>query len=140
MALITLRRMLQGISSDVIAIEARITQSIGRILFTRHELAPVGCSIDDEKDISQREGFLLMAVPKRKTTPSKKKLRHQHKWLKNRTDIEVCAVCGNHKLLGHLCGQCLEKVNVDTREYRKNKNPDDSHWPIPEVLKKFRLY
>lgn len=96
---------------------------------------------EGELDVQrENEGFLWMAVPKKKTTPSKKKLRHRHKWLKNRTDIEMCVVCGNHKLMGHLCGYCLDKVNEETREFRKADKEDEKHWPIPEILKKFRLY
>ncbi|CAH3179199.1 unnamed protein product [Porites lobata] len=56
---------------------------------------------------SKDDGFLLMAVPKKRTSASKKKLRNRHKWLKNRSDIETCVVCGNHKLANHLCGHCL---------------------------------
>ncbi|PFX18997.1 hypothetical protein AWC38_SpisGene16634 [Stylophora pistillata] len=35
------------------------------------------------------DGFLLMAVPKKRTTVHKRKLRNRHKQLKNRTDIEA---------------------------------------------------
>ena len=81
------------------------------------------------------DGLVLMAVPKRKTTPSKKKMRNRHKWLKNRTDIHQCAVCGSYKLVGHLCGNCLEKVKEETKTYRKKNSQDEIHWPIPDVLK-----
>ena len=78
--------------------------------------------------------LVLMAVPKRKTTPSKKKMRNRHKWLKNRTDIHQCAVCGNYKLAGHLCGNCVNKVKEETKACRKN-DQSDVQWPIPDVLK-----
>ena len=84
------------------------------------------------------DGILWMAVPKKKTTPSKKKLRNRHKWLKNRTDIDTCAVCGNLKLMNHLCGHCLERVKEETTVYRREHKQDDVVWPIPDILKKFR--
>ena len=84
------------------------------------------------------DGLLLMAAPKKKTSKSKKKLRNRHKWLKNRSDIETCVVCGNFKLANHLCGNCLEKVKQETIDYRRENNEDEIHWPIPEILKKFR--
>ena len=87
---------------------------------------------------SEETGLLLMAVPKKKTTPSKKKLRHRHKWLKNRTDIETCAVCGNTKLMNHLCGNCLERVRTETAEQRREHKQDEMFWPIPDILRKFR--
>ena len=87
---------------------------------------------------SKDDGFLLMAVPKKRTSASKKKLRNRHKWLKNRSDIETCVVCGNHKLANHLCGHCLAEVREKTSEFRKERNERDYQWPIPEILRKFR--
>lgn len=83
----------------------------------------------------EENGWVLMAVPKRKTTPSKKKMRNRHKWLKNRTDIHQCAVCGSYKLVGHLCGNCLDKVKEETKVYRKENDQSEMHWPIPDVLR-----
>ena len=83
----------------------------------------------------EENGLVLMAVPKRKTTPSKKKMRNRHKWLKNRTDIHQCAVCGSYKLVGHLCGNCLDKVKEETKAYRKENDQSEIHWPIPDVLR-----
>ena len=86
----------------------------------------------------QDDGFLLMAVPKKRTSASKKKLRNQHKWLKNRSDIETCVVCGKSKLANHLCGNCVGRVRRETAKFRKERNERDDGWPIPEILKKFR--
>ena len=87
---------------------------------------------------AQEDGFLLMAVPKKRTSASKKKLRNRHKWPKNRSDIETCAVCGNFKLENHLCGYCVKDVRRKTKEYRKERNEGAYQWPIPEILRKFR--
>ena len=84
------------------------------------------------------DGYLLMAVPKKRTTVHKRKLRNRHKQLKNRTDIEICAVCGNYKVEGQLCGYCVERIKKETKEFRKEKNEDSIQWPVPEFLKKFR--
>ena len=86
----------------------------------------------------QGDGFLLMAVPKKRTSASKKKLRNRHKWLKNRSDIEICVVCGNFKIANHLCGHCVARVKEKTVEFRKERDEGAYQWPIPEILRKFR--
>ena len=86
----------------------------------------------------QEDGLLLMAVPKKRTSASKRKLRNRHKWLKNRSDIETCVVCGNFKIANHLCGHCVAKVRTKTIEFRKERDEGAYQWPIPEILRKFR--
>lgn len=93
--------------------------------------------LNSDEEIRE-DGFLLMAVPKKRTSASKKKLRNRHKWLKNRSDIETCVVCGNFKLDNHLCGYCVKDVRRKTIEFRKEKNEGAFQWPIPEILRKFR--
>mmetsp|Transcript_7900 Transcript_7900/g.9058 ORF Transcript_7900/g.9058 Transcript_7900/m.9058 type:complete len:147 (-) Transcript_7900:886-1326(-) len=51
---------------------------------------------------------LLFAAPKRKTTPSKKKMRSRHKQLKPRTDLVGCDSCGKKHPRHHLCPFCHE--------------------------------
>jgi len=71
--------------------------------------------IDCLPDFFGRTGILL-AVPKRRVTHSRKRIRNFPKFPKNRTDIEICPVCRNHKLQGHLCGYCLERIRTETAE------------------------
>ena len=46
-----------------------------------------------------------MAVPKRKTTPSKRNMRRSHDALKS-TAYEECANCGELKHPHHVCKAC----------------------------------
>ena len=127
-----------------LALEERILFNLGLIyggqnfpnaalLVTRSPSIESNGSLDTTHD-----GFLLMAVPKKKTTPHKKKIRNRHRQLKNRTDIEICAICGNHKLENHLCGHCVERIKEETKKVRRERNEDSIEWPIPDILKQFR--
>jgi large subunit ribosomal protein L32 len=46
-----------------------------------------------------------MAVPKRKTTPSRRNMRRSHHALKA-TGYQECPNCGELKLAHHVCGAC----------------------------------
>jgi large subunit ribosomal protein L32 len=141
MAVSMCAKLVRGITTRIAVFEQRILMNFTAMTFD-YTVVPGGCNLGDHhmEERQESDSLLWMAVPKKKTTPSKKKLRHRHKWLKNRTDIETCVVCGNNKLVSHLCGYCLEKINEDTREHRKVNKEDEKHWPIPDILKKFRLY
>ena len=73
---------------------------------------------------------MLLAVPKKRTSHSRKRIRNNPKFPKNRTDIETCVVCGNHKLQGHLCGHCLEKVMEETKEVQARMPTWDHPQPM----------
>jgi len=129
-----------------LALEERILYNLGLVYGGKNFqdaalLGNVSPSIESDGNLelnTKHDGFLLMAVPKKKTTPHKKKIRNRHRQLKNRTDIEVCAICGNHKLENHLCGHCVERIKEETRKVRKERNEDSIEWPIPDILKQFR--
>ncbi len=53
------------------------------------------------------DGILWAAVPKKRPSISRQRLRMTHKWLKNRQDIVECSACGGRKLAHHLCPNCL---------------------------------
>ena len=53
---------------------------------------------------------ILRAVPKKKTSHSKKRMRSSNKGLKNRTDIVPCPGCGRHRMMGHICRHCLRDI------------------------------
>ena len=46
-----------------------------------------------------------MAVPKRKTSPSKRNMRRSHHAL-TATNIAECSNCGEQKRPHHVCGKC----------------------------------
>ncbi|KAI9596695.1 hypothetical protein BDF19DRAFT_438340 [Syncephalis fuscata] len=53
---------------------------------------------------------ILRAVPKKKTSHSKKRMRASNKALKNRTDIVACPGCGRDRMMGHICRHCLRDI------------------------------
>ncbi|KAI8909325.1 hypothetical protein DFJ77DRAFT_472142 [Powellomyces hirtus] len=53
---------------------------------------------------------LLWAVPKKKTTHRKKRLRMATKWLKPMRNISTCPFCGQPTLRHHLCRSCTKQV------------------------------
>src|SRR5688572_16037410 len=48
-------------------------------------------------------GPILWAVPKKKTSHSKKRMRSANKGLKDKTNIVNCPGCGQKHLIHHLC-------------------------------------
>ena len=54
--------------------------------------------------------FILWAVPKKRTSHSKKRMRMTHKYLKPKHHFTVCPKCKNLKLLHVLCGHCLKET------------------------------
>ncbi|XP_011402555.1 PREDICTED: 39S ribosomal protein L32, mitochondrial-like [Amphimedon queenslandica] len=68
------------------------------------------------------DGFLssiLWAVPKKRVSRHKKRLRMQSKWLRPIQNYMPCPKCGNPKLLHVLCGTCFRRTMRKTAEYRK---------------------
>jgi ribosomal protein L32 len=55
---------------------------------------------------------ILRAVPKKKTSHSKKRMRAANKGLKNREDIVPCPGCGRQKLMAHVCRHCLRDIRL----------------------------
>ena len=138
------RNRMRTMFRTYLALEERILHNLGLIYGGQNFqnaalLGNMSPSIESDGNLdTKHDGFLLMAVPKKKTTPHKKKIRNRHRQLKNRTDIEVCAICGNHKLENHLCGHCVERIKEETKKVRKERNEDSIEWPIPDILKQFR--
>ena len=62
-----------------------------------------------------------MAVPKRKTTPSKRNMRRSHRAL-SITNMMECPNCGELKLGHHVCSSC---GYYNKKLVIKNKIPDD---------------
>jgi len=53
-------------------------------------------------------GPILWAVPKKKTSHSKKRMRSANKGLKDKTNIVNCPGCGQKHLIHHLCFNCYK--------------------------------
>ncbi|ORY08321.1 hypothetical protein K493DRAFT_309905 [Basidiobolus meristosporus CBS 931.73] len=60
--------------------------------------------------IGELIGSILWAVPKKKTSHSKKRMRASNKALKNMTNIMRCHSCGRPKLMHHICKYCYKDI------------------------------
>ncbi|CAG8510043.1 4173_t:CDS:1 [Funneliformis caledonium] len=58
--------------------------------------------------LAQILGPILWAVPKKKTSHSKKRMRSANKGLKDKTNIVDCLGCGQKHLVHHLCHNCYK--------------------------------
>lgn len=70
-----------------------------------------------EVDCLEWDGF-LWAVPKKRTSHSKKRMRMAKKYLKPIRHYTVCPKCQNLKLLHVLCGYCLKETLKKTAAMR----------------------
>ena len=57
------------------------------------------------KILTNQEVILKMAVPKKKTSQSRKGMRRSHDALKG-VNVTECQNCGTPKLSHHICGAC----------------------------------
>ena len=64
---------------------------------------------------------LLWAVPKKRTSHSKKRMRMTHKYLKPIHHYSLCPKCGNLKMFHMLCGHCFKEIMKKTAELRRLK-------------------
>ena len=64
---------------------------------------------------------VLWAVPKKRTSHSKKRMRMTHKYLKPKHHYTVCPNCNNLKLLHVLCGHCLKETLRQTAAMRRSQ-------------------
>ncbi|CAH1761648.1 7430_t:CDS:1 [Entrophospora sp. SA101] len=68
------------------------------------------------RKIQQKTGFavglveifgpIVLAVPKKKTSHSKKRMRSANKGLKDKVNVIQCPGCGRKNLIHHLCFHC----------------------------------
>tara|TARA_B100000575_G_C22987498_1_gene569565 strand:- start:566 stop:745 length:180 start_codon:yes stop_codon:yes gene_type:complete len=47
-----------------------------------------------------------MAVPKKRTSKSRKGMRRSHDFLQFKAAVHICPECGELKLLHHICEAC----------------------------------
>ena len=70
-----------------------------------------------------------MAVPKRKTSPSKRNMRRSHDSISGINSIE-CPDCGELKLSHHICSSCgyynkrevVKKIETDSEKNEDSEN------------------
>lgn len=74
----------------------------------------------ESQDCGTWDGY-LWAVPKKRTSHSKKRMRMAHKYLKPIHHYTICPNCQNVKLLHVLCGHCLAATLKKTAEFRRMK-------------------
>ncbi|KIY43726.1 hypothetical protein FISHEDRAFT_53653 [Fistulina hepatica ATCC 64428] len=69
---------------------------------------------------------IVLAVPKSKTSHSRKRMRAANKGLKDKQNLVSCPGCGCPKLAHHLCGNCYTFLNKLSKGYfnRKFDIPD----------------
>ncbi|PFH54512.1 hypothetical protein AMATHDRAFT_72297 [Amanita thiersii Skay4041] len=61
----------------------------------------------------------LLAVPKKKTSHSKKAMRSANKSLKDKQNIVNCPACGSPKLAHNLCSNCYTYLNRTWKSQNK---------------------
>lgn len=61
---------------------------------------------------------IMWAVPKKRTSYTRKRVRNAPKYLKPKLNYITCADCKNLKLLHVLCGYCLKETMRKTAEMR----------------------
>ena len=67
------------------------------------------------------EAVLLWAVPKRRTSHSKKRMRMAHKYLKPKHHYQTCPKCGQLRLQHMLCGYCFRETMRLTAALRRQR-------------------
>ncbi|KAK7694614.1 hypothetical protein QCA50_001801 [Cerrena zonata] len=53
----------------------------------------------------------VLAVPKKKTSHSRKAMRSANKGLKDKQNVVACPACGTPKLAHHLCASCYSGLS-----------------------------
>ncbi|KAF8350032.1 hypothetical protein F5887DRAFT_943425 [Amanita rubescens] len=67
----------------------------------------------------------LRAVPKKKTSHSRKAMRSANKGLKDKENIVNCPACGSPKLSHHLCSNCYSFLNRTWKSRKRDESIPD---------------
>jgi ribosomal protein L32 len=70
---------------------------------------------------------VMWAVPKKRTSYTRKRIRNGRKYLKPRINYMTCPDCKNLKLLHMLCGHCFKETMRKTAEIRTAELEDKMH-------------
>ncbi|KAF8314221.1 hypothetical protein DL93DRAFT_2080317 [Clavulina sp. PMI_390] len=69
---------------------------------------------------------IVLAVPKKKVSHSRKSMRSANKGLKDKTHIVACPACGGPKLSHHLCASCASQLLRGTKAANRSPAPPSS--------------
>ena len=121
-----------------------LQQNLGGLYLDTRPLDLGGLYLDTEPDFGGRwEGILWAgpggAVPKKRTSHSKKRMRSAHKYMKPKLNYTVCPECKNLKLLHTLCGYCLKKILKETTAIRLAELETKTQKMCQDLKKKFPL-
>lgn len=72
---------------------------------------PTAGSAPSESGLAGLWNGILLAVPKKKVSHSRKSMRAANKGLKDRVDLVHCSACGKPKLQQHICAYCYNELN-----------------------------
>ncbi|EPQ60784.1 hypothetical protein GLOTRDRAFT_22635, partial [Gloeophyllum trabeum ATCC 11539] len=61
----------------------------------------------------------LLAVPKKKTSHSRKRMRSANKGLKDKLNLVHCPACGTPKLAHNLCPNCYSQLSRGWKQQMK---------------------
>ncbi|KAJ7225477.1 hypothetical protein GGX14DRAFT_639082, partial [Mycena pura] len=65
----------------------------------------------------------VLAVPKKKTSHSRKSMREANKGLKDKQNIVNCPGCGSPKLAHHLCDPCYSFLSRMWKQAKQHAHP-----------------
>ncbi|KAJ2702527.1 hypothetical protein H4218_000826 [Coemansia sp. IMI 209128] len=65
--------------------------------------------------------MILRAVPKQRTSHSKKRKRMATKGLKSRHDLVPCSGCGRPKLTAHICLNCYHDIKRKLKDMKRTE-------------------
>ncbi|KAI0932245.1 hypothetical protein AcV5_004478 [Taiwanofungus camphoratus] len=74
----------------------------------------------------------LLAVPKKKTSHSRKAMRSANKGLKDKRNLVHCPGCGSPKLAHNLCSNCYSSLNRAWKA-KARQGEDGLHSGVPSV-------
>ncbi|KAI6047599.1 hypothetical protein EDC04DRAFT_2556094 [Pisolithus marmoratus] len=64
---------------------------------------------------------IVLAVPKKKVSHSRKAMRSAHKGLKDKLNVVHCPGCGQAKLAHHACRSCYDSIISQLRRNSKKE-------------------
>ncbi|KAH8120357.1 hypothetical protein DFH11DRAFT_56328 [Phellopilus nigrolimitatus] len=73
--------------------------------------APIHAAIPSWTSLLEFFPSVVWAVPKKKTSHSRKAMRSANKGLKDKSNIVNCPGCGSAKLAHHLCPSCYSQIS-----------------------------
>ncbi|KAL5518912.1 hypothetical protein ACEPAH_595 [Sanghuangporus vaninii] len=74
-------------------------------------LAPFSLAIPSWSSLLELFPSIVLAVPKKKVSHSRKAMRSAHKGLRDKSNIVNCPGCGSAKLAHHLCPNCYSQIS-----------------------------